>query len=57
VSTPKPNFPSADFPRPLVTVDVVMFTVLDDALQVLLVRRPPTPPSPFRASGRCRVAS
>lgn len=28
------------FPRPYTTVDVVIFTVLDDALQVLLVRRP-----------------
>lgn len=28
-----------DFPRPLVTVDVVIFAVRDDALQVLLVQR------------------
>ncbi len=37
-----PNKPASgpDFPRPLVTVDVVIFTVLHDALQVLLVRRP-----------------
>ena len=28
------------FPRPYTTVDVVIFTVLDEALQVLLVRRP-----------------
>jgi len=36
-----------DFPRPLVTVDVAIFTVRDDALQVLLVRRPDTPDEPF----------
>ncbi len=29
-----------DFPRPYTTVDVVIFTVLKDALQVLLVQRP-----------------
>ncbi|MEO5796705.1 MAG: NUDIX domain-containing protein [Rhodoferax sp.] len=37
--SPHPPHPP-DFPRPLVTVDVVIFTVLGDALQVLLVRRP-----------------
>ena len=47
MNTAKPNFPSLDFPRPLVTVDVVMFTVLDDALQVLLVRRPVNTAEPF----------
>ena len=31
---------SADFPRPYTTVDIVIFTVLDEALKVLLVRRP-----------------
>ncbi len=36
-----------DFPRPLVTVDVVIFCVLDDALKVLLVRRPSEPSDPF----------
>lgn len=29
-----------DFQRPLVTVDVVIFSVIDDVLKVLLVRRP-----------------
>lgn len=29
-----------DFPRPFTTVDVVIFTVQDDGLQVLLVQRP-----------------
>lgn len=32
--------PVSAFERPLVTVDVVIFTVLDDQLKVLLVRRP-----------------
>jgi len=36
-----------DFPRPLVTVDVVIFTVRADALQVLLVRRPDGADEPF----------
>jgi 8-oxo-dGTP diphosphatase len=31
---------AADFPRPLTTVDIVIFTVIDDALKVLLVQRP-----------------
>jgi len=34
-----PKSPS-DFARPFTTVDVVIFTVREDALQVLLVRRP-----------------
>ena len=29
-----------DFPRPYTTVDVLIFTVVDDALKVLLVQRP-----------------
>lgn len=36
-----------NFPRPLVTVDVVIFTVLEDALKVMLVRRPNDPEDPF----------
>jgi 8-oxo-dGTP diphosphatase len=35
------------FPLPYTTVDVVIFTVLDNALQVLLVQRPPDPDEPF----------
>ena len=35
------------FERPLTTVDVVIFTVLDEQLQVLLVRRPPGGEEPF----------
>lgn len=42
--------PSLDFARPLVTVDVVIFTVVNDALKVLLVRRPHDLDDPF--SGR-----
>lgn len=36
-----------DFDRPLTTVDVVIFTVRDEALQVLLVQRPNSPGEPF----------
>lgn len=35
-----------DFPRPYTTVDVVIFTVLEGALQVLLMRRPNEAPFP-----------
>lgn len=38
---------STDFPRPLTTVDVVIFTVADDALEVLLVKRPTSADEPF----------
>jgi 8-oxo-dGTP diphosphatase len=44
---PKNPTAALDFPRPLVTVDVVIFTLLNDALQVLLVRRPDTADEPF----------
>ncbi len=47
MKTTSPNFPPLTFPRPLVTVDVVMFTVRDDALQVLLVKRPADTAEPF----------
>jgi 8-oxo-dGTP diphosphatase len=36
-----------DFERPLVTVDVLIFSLLDTALKVLLVRRPEDPGDPF----------
>jgi 8-oxo-dGTP diphosphatase len=36
-----------DFERPLTTVDVVIFSVRDEALQVLLVRRPNGKSEPF----------
>jgi 8-oxo-dGTP diphosphatase len=36
-----------DFPRPYTTVDVAIFTVHDDALQVLLVQRPADKAEPF----------
>jgi ADP-ribose pyrophosphatase YjhB (NUDIX family) len=36
-----------DFPRPLTTVDVVIFAVRDSALRVLLVKRPVDPEEPF----------
>ncbi|WP_426398965.1 NUDIX hydrolase [Ralstonia sp. R-29] len=35
------------FPLPLTTVDVVIFTVLEDVLRVLLVQRPSTETEPF----------
>ena len=38
---------SQDFPRPLTTVDVVMFAVREDALHVLLVQRPVAENEPF----------
>lgn len=36
-----------DFPRPLTTVDLAIFTVHEQQLHVLLVRRPNTPDEPF----------
>ncbi|MBB4375647.1 ADP-ribose pyrophosphatase YjhB (NUDIX family) [Bradyrhizobium sp. SBR1B] len=39
-----------DFPRPLTTVDVVIFTILDDSLQVLLMQRPAGEGEPFPLS-------
>src|SRR5258708_2861229 len=39
--------PKLDFPRPLTTVDVVIFAVSDDALRVLLVQRPAGENEPF----------
>jgi 8-oxo-dGTP diphosphatase len=44
---PSATPPGLEFPRPLVTVDLVIFTVRDDALKVLLVRRPDAPGEPF----------
>lgn len=37
----------AGIERPLTTVDVAIFTVADDSLQVLLVQRPKEPDEPF----------
>lgn len=45
--TPRAPVHAPDFVRPLVTVDVVIFTVRDEQLQVLLVRRPDTASDPF----------
>ena len=39
-----------DFPRPLTTVDVVIFAILDDGLGVLLVQRPAGEGEPFPLS-------
>jgi len=43
----KARTPGPDFPRPYVTVDLVIFTVLSDALEVLLVQRPSDSREPF----------
>lgn len=40
------SVPTPGFERPLVTVDVVIFTVIDEQLKVLLVRRPNTDAEP-----------
>jgi 8-oxo-dGTP diphosphatase len=42
--TPSPHL---DFPRPLASVDLVIFTVADATLKVLLVRRPADLAEPF----------
>jgi 8-oxo-dGTP diphosphatase len=39
--------PPAEFPRPFTTVDVVIFTAIDDQLHVLLVRRPAGDDEPY----------
>jgi 8-oxo-dGTP diphosphatase len=43
----KPDSARNDFPRPFTTVDVLIFTVVDDALKVLLVQRPGDGDEPF----------
>lgn len=42
-----PRQQQPDFPRPYTTVDVVIFTVLDEALKVLLVQRPLDTSDPY----------
>ena len=44
-TTARPSVPA--FERPLVTVDVVIFTVIDEQLKVLLVRRPDEAGDPY----------
>ena len=39
--------PAPDFARPYTTVDVVIFTILEQSLKVLLVQRPAHPDDPF----------
>ena len=46
----RPQPKGSDWPRPLVTVDVVIFTVREASLQVLLVRRPGGPDEPCPGS-------
>jgi 8-oxo-dGTP diphosphatase len=45
--TPKPNAGARDFARPLTTVDVAIFAVVEGCLQVLLVKRPQQAREPF----------
>lgn len=47
MSSSRVVFKATDFERPLVTVDVVIFTVMADQLRVLLVRRPEDEGEPF----------
>jgi len=49
LATRKSHSPTHDFPRPFTTVDVLIFTVIDDALKVLLVQRPGGADEPFPA--------
>ena len=46
--TTRPSVPV--FERPLVTVDVVIFTLIDEQLKVLLVRRPEVAVDPHPAA-------
>ena len=43
----KPALATLDFPRPLSTVDVAIFSVGGETLQVLLAQRPRAPAEPF----------
>lgn len=45
--TPRHSKPAPDFPLPYTTVDVVIFTILTQALKVLLVQRPSHSDDPF----------
>ena len=42
-----PQAPAQSFPRPLVTVDLAIFSIQGDALRVLLVERPSGAGEPF----------
>lgn len=44
---PKSPHSSQTFPRPFTTVDVVIFTVIDDQLNVLMVKRPTGDNEPY----------
>lgn len=47
MSNSLPAAAALNFPRPLATVDVILFTVVGESLRVLLVRRPDDPAEPF----------
>lgn len=49
MSSPRVVFKTTAFERPLVTVDVVIFTVMADQLYALLVRRPESDGEPYPA--------
>ena len=49
MSSPRVVFKTTAFERPLVTVDVVIFTVMAEQLCVLLVRRPESDGEPYPA--------
>lgn len=48
ISQPEQSINIQNIERPLTTVDVVIFTVLEESLHVLLVTRPDTPDEPFK---------
>ena len=47
MATRTSDSPAHDFARPFTTVDVLIFTVIDDMLKVLLVQRPSGADEPF----------
>ncbi len=49
MKTPPSTLESIDFPRPLTSVDTVIFAIAGDVLQVLLMQRPATASDPFPA--------
>ena len=57
MSSSRVVFKATDFERPLVTVDVVIFTVMVEQLCVLLVRRPEGDGEPFPARAEGHIAS
>jgi 8-oxo-dGTP diphosphatase len=48
ITLPEQSINIRNIERPLTTVDVVIFTVLEESLHVLLVSRPDAPDEPFK---------